>query len=173
MLSAIICCLSLVFSDIPQCMSQNRMRILQRALSLRRSLHVTKAEAVERATILNSERKNPAAQVEKNPAWKAPNNFSHKSSAFFLFTGNSKLFDLKMVHTVTIWKLLWKVFESDNVEEGEQVWEASFIPRKKAIWKRVPEYFWKEGGLLLQPGCISLDWREKEMKKYLGFAHIM
>lgn len=35
----------------------------------------------------------------KNPAWKAPKSFSHKSSessALFLFTGNSKLFDLKM-----------------------------------------------------------------------------
>lgn len=66
MLSAIICCHSLVFSDVPQCVSQNRMRILWRAWDLRRSPHVTKAEAVENAAILNSERENPAAQVKKS-----------------------------------------------------------------------------------------------------------
>lgn len=65
MLSAIICCGSLVFSDVPQYVSQNRMRILRRAWGLRRSPHVTKAEAVEKATILNSERKKPSSSSEK------------------------------------------------------------------------------------------------------------
>lgn len=112
---------------------------------------------------------NSAKKKKKNPAWKIPKDFSHKSSAFFLLTGSSKLFAGKVVPTVTIWELLQKVFESDRVK-GEQVWEADFIPRKKAIWAGEMEYFLeKEDGWCCSQDA-SWDLGEKEVKKSLGLA---
>lgn len=64
--SVIISCRSLVFSHAFQCMSQNRMRILQRGWGLRQSPHVTKAEAVEKAAILNSESSSEKIQPGKH-----------------------------------------------------------------------------------------------------------
>lgn len=60
---------------------------------------------------------------------------------------------------------MWKMM---NTFEKQALFQ-----EKKALWKRVPEYFWKEGELVLQPGCVSLDRSEKEVKKNLDFAHIM
>lgn len=71
-----------------------------------------------------------------------------------------------MICTATTWELLEKVFESDNAEESEHIWEAGFIPRKKAIWKRMPEYFWKEGGASVAASMclIGLKWKRNEEK---------
>lgn len=103
---------------------------------------------------------------KKKSRLESTRNFPHKSSAFLLFTDNSKLIDLKMDFTVTIWKLLLKMFESDSVQECEQVWEAGLIPRKETISKRVPEYFWEEevAGVAARMCFIGLKWKGSKEK---------
>lgn len=65
-------------------------------------------------------KEKPSSSAEKNPAWKAPNDF------FSI----SKLFAGKIIPIDTTQELIQKVPESDSVEEGEQV-EASFQEKRQ------------------------------------------
>lgn len=107
----------------------------------------------------------------KNAAWKTLNNFSRKSSAFFLFTGNCKLFDLKMVCTVTIWEFYKRCLEMVMWKKVKKFEREVLFQEKCQYERRCQNTSGKKRGW-----CCSqnvLDWSEKQVKKSLDFSVIL
>jgi len=165
MLSAAICCCSLVISDVPQCMSQNRMRILQRARGLRRSSHVTKAEAVEKATILNSERKKTSSSSEKIQPGK------HRTISHINLQHFSCL-------QATPNSLILKWFVPSQYENCCKrclkviMWKKVNTFEKKALFHEKKGNV-KEGIRILLESCSQNVFHWIEVKENLELAHIM